>query len=500
MIKRCLSLVIVTLLTVTSWAAAKPNIVLVLVDDLGYGDIGCFGSTKNRTPNLDRMASEGARLTSFYAAPVCTPSRTQIMTGCYAKRVSLPMVLFPSSPIGLNPEETTVAEVLRDAGYKTMAIGKWHLGDQPRFLPTAQGFDSYLGVPYSNDMEAKDDRVADTQLKLGPVTPVGITRGPRPPLPLVRDGAMAEALDAKGQDNLTGRYTAAAVEFIEANRKNPFFLYFAHTAVHVPLHPGDRFRGKSANGNYGDWVEEVDWSVGEVLKALRGASLDKNTLVIFTSDNGPWLTQGERGGSAGPLRDGKTSTWEGGVRVPTIAWWPGRIAGGVSHDQVLGNVDFLPTFAAVAGGRLPERKIDGVNMWPVLAGGKSEVRDYLHIFRGDKLEAVRSGPWKLSQPGQTSGMMVKPEPPTTERLYNLKEDIGETRDVLAAQPETASRLRAEMARVKADLGLDGADAPGVRPPGRVEQPAPLHLPGVTFEMSTNNIPPVKEQPRARQAP
>ena len=292
----------------------KPNFVVILIDDMGYGDIGPYGSKLNRTPNLDRMAREGMKLTSFYAAPVCTPSRAQMMTGCYAKRVSLPNVIYPACPIGISAKEHTVADLLKQQGYATMAIGKWHIGDQPEFLPTRHGFDHYLGLPYSNDMGAIVPKAGKNAKNP--------KRPPRPPLPLVRDGAVIEA--PADQDTLTARYTQEAVKFINTNKDRPFFLYLPHTAVHVPLHPGANFKGKSANGTYGDWVEEVDWSVGQVLGTLRDLKLTERTLVVFTSDNGPWLTQGKDGGTAGPLHGGKGTTWEGGMREPTIAWWPGQ--------------------------------------------------------------------------------------------------------------------------------------------------------------------------------
>ncbi|HLJ54133.1 MAG TPA: sulfatase-like hydrolase/transferase, partial [Chthonomonadaceae bacterium] len=263
--------------------AQKPNIVLILADDMGYGDIGPFGSKLNRTPNLDRMAREGMRLTSFYGCPVCTPSRAQFMTGCYAKRVSLPSVIFPACPIGLNPDEITLPRPLKEQGYATIAIGKWHLGDQKEFLPTRFGFDHYFGLPYSNDMGGGEEWSPKTvQVQVAASGALGITAGRHPPLPLVRDQEAVEFVSAKQQNEITRRYTEEAVNFVRANRDRPFFLYLPHTAVHVPLHPGDRFRGKSANGTYGDWVEEIDWSVGEIMAALRDLKLDRNTLVLFT--------------------------------------------------------------------------------------------------------------------------------------------------------------------------------------------------------------------------
>jgi arylsulfatase A-like enzyme len=440
---------------------AKPNVVVILIDDMGYGDIGPFGSKLNRTPNLDRMAREGMKLTSFYAAPVCTPSRAQMMTGCYAKRVSLPNVIFPSCPIGISAKERTVAELLKQQGYATMAIGKWHLGDQPEFLPTRHGFDHYLGLPYSNDM--------------GGTGKPGSQGDARPPLPLLRDGKVIEA--PANQDTLTARYTEEAVKFIAANQGRPFFLYLPHTAVHVPLHPGDKFRGKSANGTYGDWVEEVDWSVGRVLDALRALKLTGNTLVLFTSDNGPWLMMGSHGGVAGPLRGGKGTTWEGGMREPTIAWWPGKIAAGSVCGAPLSEIDVLPTLVGLAGGTVPtDRAIDGKDIWPLLSGQtRHSPHEALFYFNGNQLQAVRSGPWKLAVTPQGTGKRpgaAEPVKHAGPRLYNLDTDLGELADVAAQHPDVVARLQRLIAQMDADLGAQGT-GPGVRPPGRVANPKPL---------------------------
>lgn len=433
-----------------------PNFVVVLIDDMGYGDVEPFGSKLNRTPNLNRMAAEGMKLTSFYGAPVCTPSRAQMMTGCYAKRVSLPDVIFPSAPIGLSAAERTVGDLLKARGHATTCIGKWHLGDQPEFLPTRHGFDHYLGLPYSNDMGG-----------------VG-AQAKRPPLPLLRDETVIEA--PADQDRLVQLYTAEAVKFIRANQSRPFFLYLPHTAVHVPIHPGQAFRGKSANGRYGDWVEEVDWSVGQVLDTLRELKLDRNTFVLFTSDNGPWLTQGRDGGSALPLRGGKGTTWEGGVREPTVAWWPGKIAAGSVCDAMASEMDVLPTLVGLAGGAPPaDRKIDGKDIWPLLSGQtKQSPHQALYYFNSNRLEAVRSGRWKLAILPQRLGKANQEQPigGDAPRLYNLDTDIGETTDVAAEHPDVVTRLQALIADMDADLGKRGP-GPGVRPPGRVTNPRPL---------------------------
>ncbi|OAI47867.1 hypothetical protein AYO44_08785 [Planctomycetaceae bacterium SCGC AG-212-F19] len=451
-------------------APPKPNLVIILMDDMGYGDIAPFNpQTKNRTPHLERMAREGMKLTSFYACPVCTPSRAQFLTGCYAKRVSLPAVIFPAAGVGLSEKEHTIAGLLKEQGYATMCIGKWHVGDQPEFLPTRRGFDHYFGLPYSNDMGGEWDGAPDA--------PAGKRR---PPLPLVRDEKVIETLKPADQDRLTERYTDEAVKFIREHKDMPFFLYLAHTAVHVPLHPGEQFRGKSANGTYGDWVEEADASTGRVLDMLRDLKLDKNTLVVFTSDNGPWLTQGKNGGIAGPLRGGKGGTFEGGMRVPTLAWWPGRVSAGTAADVVMANIDLLPTFVKLAGGKLPDdRKIDGADIAPVLLGqAKESPREAHYYFSGTKLEAVRSGPWKLAIAPQSENIGKPKEPPDkqpfTPKLYNLETDIGETTDVAAKHPEIVKRLQELGAKMDADLG-SAQPGPGVRPPGRVASPQPLLL-------------------------
>ena len=445
----------------TAAGPSRPNFVVILIDDMGYGDIGPFGSKLNRTPCLDRMAAEGMKLTSFYAAPVCTPSRAQMMTGCYAKRVSLPNVLGPVSRIGISSSERTVADLLKQQGYVTMCVGKWHLGDQPAFLPTGHGFDHYLGLPYSNDMGGS-----------------GQPGDRRPPVPLLRDQRVVEA-PAK-QDKLVERYTEEAVKFITANKDRHFFLYLPHTAVHVPIHPGKGFQGKSANGRYGDWVEEVDWSTGRVLDTLRKLKLDARTLVIFTSDNGPWRSKGKDGGVAGPLRGGKTSTWEGGVREPTIAWWPGRIRTGSACDAMMSEMDVLPTLVKLAGGAVPtDRPIDGKDIWLLLSGeSRQSPHEALFYFKGDRLEAVRSGAWKVAIVEQIENGVDKEKKPSTKpftpKLFNLDADIGETTDVAAQHHDVVKRLRGYIRQMDRDLGATGR-GPGVRLSGVVDQPQPLLL-------------------------
>jgi len=456
-------------------AEAKPNVVLIFIDDLGYGDIGPFGSKLNRTPNLDRMASEGMKLTSFYAAPACSVSRAQVITGCYGQRVSVPWVFFPGDAVGISAKEHTVAELMKAQGYATMCIGKWHLGDQPKFLPTRHGFDHYFGIPYSNDM-LKTDKVSGKNV-------VPLMRDEKVQELLVEDNPdhTRESLDEADQNGITARYTDEAVKFITENKSRSFFLYLPHNAVHRPIHPGAKFRGKSANGRFGDWVEEVDWSTGRILDTLRELKLDKNTLVIFTSDNGPWLIQGKDGGSAGPLHGGKGSTWEGGVREPTLAWWPGKIAAGSTCDAVAGNIDFLPTFVKLAGGSIPtDNKIDGKDITPLLLGqSKESPHEAWFYYHTHKLEAVRVGPWKLTiapQPQRTGYNKNEPRIPASlnqPRLYNLDTDIGERHDVAEKNPEIVARLKAVVLKMAAELG-DGKPGPEVRSPDRVENPVTLY--------------------------
>jgi arylsulfatase A len=453
-----------------SLATEKPNLILINIDDLGYADIGPFGSS-NATPHLDRMAREGMKLTSHYAAPVCSPSRASLLTGCYPKRVlPIPHVLFPASAVGLNPAETTIAEVLKEAGYKTACVGKWHVGDQPEFLPLAQGFDSYYGIPYSNDMGPAADGSksnpgqpvrqanANAKKKAPPANDeTGLKGLAQPPLPLVENGNVIERVKAEEQHTVTSRYTGKACDFIRENKDGPFFLYLPHTAVHFPLYPGKKFMAKSPNGLIGDWAQEVDFSVGQILDLLRELKLDKNTVVAFTSDNGGALNHGS---SNKPLRGSKGQTFEGGIRVCTLVWGPGIIPAGSTTAEITSHMDWLPTFAALAGGKLPERKLDGKDLSPVLMGQKeAKGHDVFYYYRGHQLQAVRGGPWKLHLAGG--------------ELYHLGQDIAEEQNVAAKYPKEVKRLRNLANAMKGDLGLDGAEAPGVRPLGRVAKAEPL---------------------------
>ena len=426
-----------------------PNFVIIFIDDLGYADIGPFGSTLNRTPNLDRMAAEGIKLTNFYvASSVCTPSRAALMTGCYPQRVdmehnALPgsgndLVLFPGDPKGLNPEEITMAELLKDEGYATAIIGKWHLGDQKQWLPRHYGFDTYFGIPYSNDMG------------------VGNTRRNYPPLPLIEENEVIE--EEPDQGLLTKRYTEKSLEFIEANKNNPFLLYLPHTMVHLPRFASPAFEGKSNNGLYGDIVEELDWSVGQILDKLLELGIDDNTLVFFFSDNGGTRSTDTYKVSNAPLRGGKASMWEGGFRVCSLAWGPGFISPGSECNEITTAMDLFPTFANLAGGTIPQdRIIDGKDIQALLRNepGAKTPHETFFYRRGAILYAVRSGPWKLFVKDYQQGNNTLP----AGTLFNLDNDIGETTDVSSANPDVVARLQAlAIASVK-DIG-DGRDNPG----------------------------------------
>jgi arylsulfatase A-like enzyme len=438
-----------------------PNLVIILADDLGYGDLGSYGNPTIRTPSLDRMAAEGMKLTQFYsAAEVCTPSRAALLTGRLPIRNGMTgdgrRVLFPNSSRGLPLEEVTLAEALKTKGYATACIGKWHLGHLPQFLPTRQGFDTYLGVPYSNDMDRTSDAPADAS---------GV---PDPKVayfnvPLMRDESIIER--PAEQTTLTRRYTEAAIEFIKANQAKPFFLYLPHTMPHVPLFASKEYQGRSGRGIYGDVVEELDGSVGRILETLREEGLADRTLVFFTSDNGPWLRMKEQGGSAGMLREGKGSTWEGGVREPAIAWWPGRIAPGVVTQELAGTMDLFATGLALAGVPLPtDRAIDGVDMSPILLGGGASHRDVHFYYRGAQLFAVRKEWWKAhfkTRTGYGPDQAVEHEPPA---LYHLGRDPGEQFDVAKDHPDVLADIAAEVERHRKSLepvetNLDAVVAP-----------------------------------------
>ena len=415
----------------------RPNIIILFADDLGYGDIGPFGHPTIQTPHLNRMAREGMRLTQFYvAASVCTPSRAGLLTGRLPVRSGMASderrVLFPNSKGGLPDEEITIAEALKKEGYATAAIGKWHLGHLPEHLPTEHGFDRYYGVPYSNDMKT--------------------TANGEKGVPLVRNKTIVEY--PATQRTLTRRYTEEALSFIEANETQPFFLYLPYTFPHVPLHASEAFRGTSARGLYGDVVEEIDWTVGRILEALRETGQAKNTLVFFTSDNGPWLEFDQQGGSAGLLRGGKSTTWEGGMREPALAWWPGTVPAGSVTPAVSSTMDLFSTALELAGAELPQdgRVIDGQNLMPVLTGETDEGRETLFYYEGGGLHAVRMGPWKAHF--QVSPDAPGAEPPPEEKLpllFHLGHDPSEQYDVASEHPEVLEEIRALVEEHRRDL-------------------------------------------------
>jgi len=396
----------------------KPNIILLFADDLGYGDLGVFGHPTIKTPNLDQLASEGVKLTQFYvAASICTPSRAALMTGRLPIRNGMcggRGVFFPDTEGGLPQEEITIAEVLKEQGYATACIGKWHLGHKPEYLPPNQGFDYYFGIPYSNDMS---------------------------PVPLILGTEIIE--EGPDQAQLTKRYTEHALRFIEENSESPFFLYLPYTFPHVPLYASAEFEGTSDRGLYGDVVQEIDWSVGEIMKTLKESNLEENTFVFFTSDNGPWLVMKERGGSAGMLFEGKGSTWEGGMREPAIAKYPAAIEPGWMCSAVSTTLDLFPTFAVLAGGIIPQdRVLDGANILPVLTKKKTVAKDTVFYYKGQQLYAIRKGPWKahfitVIRPYGPDGITESHEPPL---LFNVETDPSEKYDKAEEYPEIITSI------------------------------------------------------------
>jgi len=453
------------LLPLRSATASQPNLVLIFVDDLGYADIGPFGNRDVRTPNLDKFAAEGRKFTSFYATPVCSMSRACLMTGCYNVRVSIPGVLFPKANIGLHTNEITLAEIVKSKGYSTCAIGKWHLGHHREFLPTRQGFDQYFGVPYSNDMTidpvnalfAKNcvfrEGMTEAKARDGAVKNV---------VPLMRDDEVVEY--PADQSQITKRYTEEAVRFIREHTGDPFFVYLPHTMIHHPLAASDAFKDKSKQGLLGDAIEEIDWSVGKIMATLKELKLDDNTLVIFTSDNGP------AGRQAPPFRGNKATTWEGGVREPCIMRWPGKIPAGTECDQISGNIDMLPTFAALVGTEVPkDRVIDGRDITRLMFEAKpGPVRDTHLYFSGNgKLEAIRQGQWKLfltkSQGGGKTARTTNNADDVNKKqkdgdgnaddftLYDLATDLGETMEVSADHRDIVTKLKSEAAQRDAEI-------------------------------------------------
>lgn len=430
------SLAFIAAASLTATAAERPpNIIVIVADDLGYGDLGCQGNPSIRTPHLDRLAVAGKRFTDFYSASgLCTPARAALLTGRYAIRSGMygrRGVLYPDSSGGLPEDEITIAEVLRERGYATAHIGKWHLGIHPGSRPNDQGFDLSFGLPYSNDMD-RDEGV-----------PGNASSSPEPRLdgwkvPLLRNGEILER--PVDQRTLTQRYTAEAVSFITAHPERPFFLYLAHTFPHVPLFASPAFQGKSSRGAYGDTVEELDWSVGEVVKALRDAGVAEDTLVFFTSDNGPWLKMGPQGGSAGLLRDGKATTWEGGMREPAIAWWPGRILPGVVNDPA-NTMDLFVTFALLAGATVPDdRPIDGIDLSSLLLDGDPLPERPFFYYSSDQLAACRLGHFKVHYFTHDGSQRGQPERRDQPLLFDLGRDPGEQLDIAAAHPDVIARI------------------------------------------------------------
>ncbi len=461
-----------------------PNIVLIFTDDMGYGDLQSFAPTQIRTPNVQRLAEQGTRFTDFYVAQaVCTASRAALMTGCYANRVGLSGALNHTSPTGIHPDERLLPEILQARGYATGMFGKWHLGMPPHFSPLKNGFDTWLGIPYSNDNSKYHPVLFDSM----------------PPLPWF-DGDRIVETDPD-QSLLTRRLTERAVQFIERNKERPFFLYVPHIMPHVPIFASDRFRGTSAVGLYGDVIEEIDWSVGEIMQAIDRHGLTDDTLLIFTNDNGPFLSYGKHAGSSGPLREGKLTVFEGGVRVPCVMRWPGKIPAGRSCSTPLMTIDLLPTLARIAGAALPDRKIDGTDVLDVLTGASNAApHDALVFYSGRELHAVRMGKWKLHFPhkyltpfpevrddGKPAGFgKLKPMSITQSgvegiasrhgyqvrelplSLFDLSDDLGEQHNIATQHPDVVARISEIADRYRAELGdaLTGVTGTALRPAGR----------------------------------
>ncbi len=461
---------------------SRPNIVIIFCDDMGYADIGKFGAEGYATPNLDRMADDGAVFRNFHVAqPVCSASRCALLTGCYPNRLGMHLALGPKSNTGLSDHETTLAELLRQQGYATAIFGKWHLGDAPEFMPLRRGFDEYFGLTLSADYwPGHPDLIANFP------TLLAAKKREYPNLP-IWDGTNVfhPEMSIDDLNHLTTWYTERSVKFIEKNKSRPFFLYLAHNMPHVPLGVTDKFRGKTARGLYGDVIEEIDWSVGQILDALKRNGLDTNTWVIFTSDNGPWLSYGNHAGSAKPLREGKTTNWEGGTRVPCVMRWPGHIPAGTDTWDMLMTIDLFPTIAKLVGAKLPEHKIDGLDVWPIISrqsGAQNPHDAYWWYYEVNQLQAVTTsdGRWKLqfphiwhSMPPQNMGHDGVPgtyvdRKIETNELYDLVHDIGETTDVSAAHPEIVKQLVAEAEKARAELGdsLTKRIGQGLREPGR----------------------------------
>lgn len=446
----------------------SPNVIIIFMDDMGYGDLETYGGFPYHTPNINRLAAEGMRFTHFYAAQaVCSASRAALLTGCYPNRIGIHGALFPWSKIALNPKEETIAELLKAEGYATGMVGKWHLGQQEPFFPLQQGFDEWLGLPYSNDMWP-------VNYDGTPVTDTADRKFRYPPLPLI-DGnkKIREISTLNDQAELTGIYTERAKQFIKRNRKHPFFLYFAHSMPHVPIAASPAFKGKSGAGLFGDMMEEVDWSVGEIMRTLDEQGIAHNTLVVFTSDNGPWLTFGNHAGNTGGLREGKGTAWEGGQRVPCIMRWPAVIEAGTICNNLTSTIDLLPTIAAICGAKMPKQKIDGVNVLPLLKNEKNANprNEFVYYYDANSLKGIRVGQWKLVFPARSQtykktemgqdGWPGKYASDTVYlALYDLRTDPGETKDVSEQHPELVTQLNAVADKYRKTLGDDLTGAKG----------------------------------------
>ena len=464
----------------TSHERKKPNIIIIFMDDMGYGDLSCYGATGYKTQNIDQLATTGMRFTNFYTAQaVCSASRAALLTGCYSNRVGITGALMPYDSIGINPEEELIPELLNSQGYKNAIVGKWHLGHHNPFLPLQNGFHEYFGIPYSNDMWPVyyDGKPATNEH--------GSSKLVYPPLPLISGNEQVKLFETiEDQSQITTIYTEYAVNFIERNSDNPFFLYLAHSMPHVPLAVSDKFKGKSNQGLYGDVIMELDWSVGEIMKALENNGLSENSLIILTSDNGPWLNFGNHAGSAGGLREGKGSSWEGGQRVPCIMSWKGEIPAGIICNNISSTIDILPTLCAISGSDLPVKKIDGVSLVPLLNGNfDANPRNvFYYYYRKNSLENVRKDQWKLILPHEYRsyenllpgkdgwpGKIIQAK--TDFALYDLSRDPGERYDVKEIYPEILNELKMLAEKMREALGDENLDLPGAnrRQPGSLKK-------------------------------
>lgn len=471
-LRTVLLLVSITTSEFSSASDRLPNFVIIFMDDMGYADIGPFGAKGYETPHLNQMAEEGRIFTDFYVTQaVCSASRAGLMTGCYNVRVGIRGALGPKAKVGLHENEVTIAEICKQKNYATTCYGKWHLGHHRKFLPMQHGFDDYFGLPYSNDMWPYHPNVQHLPMKQR------LKRWPHLPLIDGNDIVNPE-VSPKDQEQLTTQYTERAVSFIEDHKDEPFLVYLPHSMVHVPLYVSDKFRGKSQRGLFGDVMMEVDWSVGQILTTLKEHELEENTLVIFTSDNGPWLSYGDHCGSAGPLREGKGTMFDGGCRESCVMWWPGTIPAGSRCSEPAMTIDILPTIADLIGAKLPEHKIDGKNIWPLISGEEDAVSPHeaYYFYYGNQLQAIRSGRWKLhfphqyrtmaGRPGGTGGTPTKySQAQIGKELFDLDSDIGETSDVADQYPDVVARLSELAAVMRNELGDDKQKGSGIRPAG-----------------------------------